>query len=131
MNGGRWNHKGIPCIYTSESRALAILEYTVNVGIDDIPRALSIITFEIPDQNLLIVPVLSLPGNWSDKPAPGSAKDFGSDLLLSKANLIIKIPSVIAPEEFNYVINPLHPRINDVRIVGVSDFPYDVRIKNR
>ena len=40
--GGRWNNEGTPCIYTSQSRALAILEYTVNINIDDIPRALSI-----------------------------------------------------------------------------------------
>ena len=41
LNGGRWNHKLTPCIYTSESRALALLEYTVNVNIDEIPRALT------------------------------------------------------------------------------------------
>ena len=35
LHGGRWNHPGTPCIYTSESRALAILEYTVNVNVDD------------------------------------------------------------------------------------------------
>ena len=49
LYGGRWNHKLFPCIYTSQSRALALLEYTVNVNIDDIPRAISITSFEIPD----------------------------------------------------------------------------------
>ena len=38
LHGRRWNHPLTPCIYTSESRALALLEYTANVNIDDIPR---------------------------------------------------------------------------------------------
>ncbi len=29
--GGRWNFKSIPAIYTSESRALAALEFLVHV----------------------------------------------------------------------------------------------------
>ena len=41
LNGGRWNHILTACLYTAESRALAVLEYTVNVNIDDIPRALA------------------------------------------------------------------------------------------
>ncbi|MGI8637275.1 MAG: RES family NAD+ phosphorylase, partial [Segetibacter sp.] len=53
LNGGRWNHKLTPCLYTSASRSLAILEYTVNVNIDDIPRALSMTTLEIPDKKIL------------------------------------------------------------------------------
>lgn len=52
LNGGRWNHRLTACLYTSESRALAVLEYTVNVNIDDIPRALSISTVEIPEKNI-------------------------------------------------------------------------------
>ncbi|MEJ0082357.1 MAG: RES family NAD+ phosphorylase [Puia sp.] len=36
--GGRWNQPGFECLYTSESRALALLEFTVNANINDIPR---------------------------------------------------------------------------------------------
>jgi RES domain-containing protein len=39
---GQVNHKLTACVYACRSRALAVLEYTVNVNIDDIPRALSI-----------------------------------------------------------------------------------------
>jgi len=31
MHGGRWNRKGIGILYTSESRALATVEYLVHV----------------------------------------------------------------------------------------------------
>ena len=53
LNGGRWNHKLTPCVYTSESRSLAILEYTVNVNVYDIPRALSMASIEIPETSIL------------------------------------------------------------------------------
>ena len=50
LHGGRWNNPGTSCIYTSESRALALLEYTVNTNLDDIPRALSIITIQVSEE---------------------------------------------------------------------------------
>ena len=64
LHGGRWNHKLTPCLYTAATRALAILEYSVNVNIDDIPRALSITSIEIPDTGMLILKQAQLPGNW-------------------------------------------------------------------
>ena len=62
--GGRWNNKMVGCLYTSESRALAVLEYTVNVNIDDIPRALSITVIGIPDSPIKILSEADLPGDW-------------------------------------------------------------------
>lgn len=129
LHGGRWNHKLIPCIYTSESRALAILEYTANVNIEDIPRALSISIFEIPDHKVFEVPTNKLPGNWDLSPAPSSTKDFGSSLLNIDNQLIVKIPSAIVPDEFNYLLNPKHPNSADFKILEVNDFIYDVRLK--
>jgi RES domain-containing protein len=129
LNGGRWNHKLIPCIYTSESRALALLEYTVNVNIEDIPRALSITTVEIPETEILFLAEKDLPGNWKETPAPSSTKDFGTSKLKDPSTLIIKISSSVIPNEFNYLLNTLHPRSKLFNIVDVVDFVYDVRIK--
>lgn len=127
--GGRWNHKGTACVYTAESRALATLEYTVNVNIDEIPRALSFTKIEIPDG--VIVPVLlpDLPGDWRQSPAPSSTKDLGNALLNSNSAVAYKIPSVVVPKEYNILINPLHPDIKLIKILAVEDYPYDVRIK--
>jgi RES domain-containing protein len=129
LHGGRWNHKLTPCLYAAATRALAILEYSVNVNIDDIPRALSIVSFEIPDDNMLILEQSQLPGDWRQAPAPSSTKDFGTALLKQNQYLAIQIPSVIIPEEYNYLINPLHPEIKNVRIINMKDCAYDVRIK--
>jgi len=129
LNGGRWNNVGTACIYTSESRALAMLEYTVNVNIEDIPRALSITAFELPGPVIYELKVPDLPGDWRNMPAPSSTKDFGTILLTDSAIHIIKVPSTVIIEEYNYLINPIHANNKNIRIVDVKDFVYDVRIK--
>jgi RES domain-containing protein len=129
LNGGRWNHKLTACLYSSESRALAVLEYTVNVNIDEIPRALSITSIEIPDAAIAEMSVADLPGNWMETPALSSTKDFGTKVLKTAISPVIKIPSTVIPEEFNYLLNPMHPGSKGFKIAGVRDFVFDVRIK--
>lgn len=127
--GGRWNHIDTPCIYTAENRSLAILEYSVHIMEDDIPRALSMMSIEIPDNNMLEVPVHRLPGNWHHTPVPPSTQDFGTKMLEKLLNPVIKIPSAIIPEEYNYILNPKHPDASLFKIVEIRDFVYDIRIK--
>ncbi|MGN6352000.1 MAG: RES family NAD+ phosphorylase [Parafilimonas sp.] len=127
--GGRWNNKLTPCIYTSESRALALLEYTVNINIDDVPRTLSIITLEIPDENILAFEEHELPGDWKDIPAPSSTKKFGTAHLITAKSPVIKVPSTVIHDEFNYILNPRHADSKLFKILEVKDFVYDIRIK--
>jgi RES domain-containing protein len=129
INGGRWNHTGMECIYTSESRALAVLEYTVNVNIHSIPRALSITTIDLGRVLFRKFSESELPGDWKKYPVPFSTRDFGAGLLRKNARPIFKIPSSVIPEEFNYILNPAHPDFKKFRILDISDFVYDVRIK--
>ena len=117
LYGGRWNHIDTPCIYTASSRSLAILEFSVNVNIDYIPRALSICIFEIDETMVKEFEINKLPGDWKDVPSPFSTKEFGTKLL-EKGNPIIKLPSIIIPDEFNFILNPMA-------------FVYDLRIKSK
>src|SRR5829696_3796744 len=80
--GARWNHIGTPCLYTSSSRALAVLEFSVNVNLSRILRNLTITTIEIPEDDTLVLKISELPGDWKDAPAPPSTKDFGTKLLI-------------------------------------------------
>lgn len=129
INGGRWNHKSVPCLYTSSSRALSLLEYTVNVNVDEIPRALSITTIEIPDSEILVINEELLPGNWKKIPAPTSTRDFGTNLLKTSKKAVFQIPSSVISQEFNYILNPLHINSRNFKIKEITDLVYDVRIK--
>jgi RES domain-containing protein len=129
LNGGRWNQEGVACIYTSATRSLALLEYSCHVALRVLPRALSFVTFEVPDSSIKWFSVAELPGDWKADPYPGSAQLFGTKWLTTKSFLLFAIPSVVIEEEFNYIINPIHPDMKKVRIVNTRDFAYDVRVK--
>lgn len=83
---------------------------------------------EIPD-NILELDISELPGNWQEHPSPASTRDFGTDLLKKAEYPVIRVPSVVIPDEFNYLVNPLHPQSRHCKIIDVTDFIYDIRIK--
>lgn len=130
LNGGRWNHVGMPCIYAGESRSIVLLEYSVHVSIHNIKRALSFTTFFVPDGTVTELKIADLPGNWKSFPHPKETRDLGNKLLIKNKSLIIKIPSVIVEEEFICLINPNHPSIKKAEVRSVTDYAYDVRIKS-
>jgi RES domain-containing protein len=129
MNGGRWNRVGTACLYAAASRALAVLEYSVNTNIDLIPRALSITVIDVDNAAVLTLSASQLPGNWQEFPFPASTQNFGTEILKTAKSALIKIPSAVVPDEFNYIINPSHVDHRLIRIVSISDFVYDLRIK--
>jgi RES domain-containing protein len=127
--GGRWNRIGTPCIYTSQSRALALLEYTVNVGIDFIPKNLCFTVFEIDDTMIEKITLSEIPRNWNSVPTNSDTKNFGSDKLQFSSFPILRFPSVVIPNENNYLLNP--KKMNEIffKIVDVEPYVYDFRIK--
>jgi RES domain-containing protein len=126
--GSRWNHKGFYCLYASESRALAMLEYAVNTKLDDIPNALSVITYKIPDA-IYTIPKIDLPENWNNPKVQDNTREFGTNLLKEAKYIAIRVPSVVIPQEYNFLINPKHSDMKKVSIADVSDFSFDVRLK--
>ena len=126
--GGRWNEKGTPCIYTSSTRALAICEFVAHQTLETVPNKLELVTLEIPTNSLIDLSIESLPSNWKDSPAPFKLKSLGNNLLINLECLIIKVPSAIVPEEFNYILNPLHDDFSKIRIVDKRHYSLDKRL---
>lgn len=127
LYGGRWNPKGVPCLYACESKALCALEYAANVLLEDMPGDLSFSAYEIPDDSWISFLPKDLPTNWQEIPLPKSTQDWGAKHL--QDTLALRVPSVIIPSEFNFVINPLHTDFKKVRLKGVESFSFDRRIK--
>lgn len=129
LNGGRWHHIGVACIYTAESRALSLLEYSAHVSTDTIPRALSFTTYDVSNDSLMELKFRELPGTWNTWPHPLECRNFGSNLLKENNFLILKFPSAIIPQEYIYVINPLHSKMGAITVADVQDYAYDLRVK--
>jgi RES domain-containing protein len=127
--GGRWNHKGISLIYTSENRSLATVEYLVHVPLSMMPVNLSVACIEIPNR---IIPqqflIPELPRNWRAFPAPPELADLGTHQVLANESLLLRVPSSVVENEFNVLINPTHPDIRHVTISYVEGYAFDKRL---
>ncbi len=127
LHGGRWNHIGHPCIYAAASKALCVLEFAANVSLDELPEDLSFTTYELPREACRTFSPAELPEDWMATPAPDSTKAWGTAQL--QMAVALKVPSVVIPSEYNFVLNPLHVHFAQVRLKGVERFIFDKRIK--
>lgn len=128
--GGRWNSEGFFALYTSSSRSLALLETLAHTPAKffDI-RVYLLIALFVPD-NMLIqkISVKNLHQGWDAPDTRLFTKKMGDTFLSDKKNLMLKVPSVMMPEEINYVINPLHEDIKQLKIVDQRRIYFDKRI---
>ena len=60
IHGGRWNRKGVPVLYCSESKEIALLEWLVNATADIVPK-LKLVTLQFPDESIWKLPKSKLP----------------------------------------------------------------------
>lgn len=131
--GGRWNLKDTPVIYTSESRALACIEYFVHVDAIIDMINLKIAAIEIPDDIAPKEALLSeLPKNWrSYNPPPLELAELGTRWARKGETLLLRVPSAIVEHEYNMIINPSHLDIKRIAVKQVEDFIYDDRLIKR
>ncbi len=128
--GGRWSKVGTQLIYTAATPELALLEVLVHLEgtpPEDLPP-LSIITLQIPDEDILKVKIQDLPKHWQEVPPSESLQDFTKTWLDEAKFLTMQIPSVVMPKSNNYLLNPLHLAIKEVNIVEIEPFSLDSRL---
>lgn len=126
--GGRWSSPGTRLAYTSQHLSLAILEYFVHIESGDAPKDLVVITAEVPDGVARVrVHAKQLPRNWRQFPAPPDLARFGDEFVRNRRAAILLVPSVLAPAESNWLINPGHPEFSRIRLHPPAPFRYDSR----
>lgn len=68
-------------------------------------------TIEIPDDQLVKFNVSQLPSDWGSEPAVAVSREFSElNLFQLEGPLAIAIPSIMIPEEYNLLLNPLHDK---------------------
>ena len=128
LYGGRWNSVGRSMVYMASTRALAVLEVLVHLSPAIFPGDFCIAEFEVPDTNILNLDVSELPESWQDASAPVGLKQLGDSFLKQQQYLLMKVPSAIVPQEFNYLINPLHPEASKIKLIKQQPFNFDERL---
>lgn len=127
--GGRWNSKGIPVVYTAESRSLAVLELLAHIQYPSIPADLIMSTLTIPDK-IKITSVLldTLPTNWDHFPYNPYTQQIGNNWFKEMKSAILQVPSAIVKNDHNYLLNPVQRDFGDIKIINQEPFQIDNRI---
>lgn len=129
LYGGRWNSEGKAMIYLASSRALAVLEALVHLPPTYIPNEYCMVAIETPDDFAGIDEKL-LPHNWQDSTDLDVLKQIGNTFLSERKKLLLKVPSAIVNEEYNFLLNPLHASEQKIKLKSVLPFSFDSRLFN-
>jgi RES domain-containing protein len=127
LYGGRWNSIGRPVVYMASSRALAVLEVLVHLPPALIPNDFCQVTFEVPD-DVDELDANTLPLNWQEYPEPSVLKTMGDAFIKANRHLLLKVPSAVVTQEYNYLLNPAHAGMQEVKLVKNEPFNFDERL---
>jgi RES domain-containing protein len=132
MIGRRWNSKGTPMIYTSESRALCTAEIAVHLDLGIIATGYQMNTIFIPDP-IIFKEVLEtdLPKGWKTFPFISVTQSLGDLFIHENMNAVMKVPSAVVPGDFNYLLNPRHPDFGRIEIIKTEPYEFDERFFKR
>jgi RES domain-containing protein len=127
-NAARWNKKGTYAIYTAESKSLACLENLVHRSGEGNNALYKVMVIKVPD-NLKIESIdpINLKKGWQKIEHYNYCQNIGTTWLLSFKTAVLKVPSAIIKNEFNYMLNPNCNDFKKIKLVGVEDFIFDSR----
>ena len=126
--GGRWSSKGVRVVYTSGSLSLATLEVMVHTHFYSALKYYVCLPIDFDPSLSQSVTIEDLPDNWKADPIPQSTKKVGDRWIYNQESVILKVPSVIIPVEYNFLINPSHPDFEKVVIHSPQKFAFDPRL---
>jgi len=123
----RWNLLGTVMVYTSTSRALAALEFFVNLDPIEAPSDLLMAEATVPDASVEAMKLDVLPRNWRELDNE-RCRDLGSEWTQSLRSVALKVPSAVVDGDWNVLLNPKHPQFGKVKIGAAKPFRFDERM---
>ena len=128
LYGGRWNHSGVPLVYTAGTISLAVLEMLVHLDSTELLQ--HYVIFEVTFDSKLVTPIDpgELPKNWRAYPPPHASQKIGDAWAKTAKSAVLGAPSVVVPSEKNYLLNPRHADFPQVRIHKSAPFQFDPRL---
>jgi RES domain-containing protein len=100
------------------------------VDLEDAPTDLVAVEAHLDERAVEQLDPDALPG-WDATP-PGVSVRFAEAWFRERRSVVLRVPSVMIPSEWNYVLNPEHPDFGKVvRIVDARPFMFDERLLRR
>ena len=127
---GRWNSQGRKVIYCAESIALAFLENMIRrqgIGFND---DFKIMIIEVPVAvKFAIINTADLNEEWRDFRNYSLCQPLGDKWYDEGSTALLKVPSAVLPENYNYVINTTHPEYQKIKLIETTKLIPDPRIE--
>jgi RES domain-containing protein len=126
---GRWHTRGRRIVYCAATPAAALLEILVHleIEVEDLPRRYHLLKLDAPDTiGVEQITLEELPKHWVER--PDVTRALGDAWLAAGRTALLKVPSALAPETHNVLINPMHREAARVRISQVSEHAIDPRL---
>jgi RES domain-containing protein len=127
-NAGRWNGLGVAVVYCAGSMSLALLEMLVHLEALELMKRY--VSFEITFDDSLVTAIdrTRLPRNWRSSPIPASVQARGDQWVADSASAVLRVPSAIVPNEWNFLLNPAHPDFVKVAVGSRQPIKFDPRL---
>ncbi|MEQ5777953.1 RES domain-containing protein [Thalassospira sp. NFXS8] len=109
---GRWNDVGQPVIYCSEHYSTAMLEKLVHFN-GEVPNGQHFVKIIFPAGISYEVFSAAHHSDWHAENEQ-TARQFGSKWFHEKRSCILLVPSIVARDEHNILINTLHPDFSQI-----------------
>jgi RES domain-containing protein len=123
----RWNHLGTEMVYCATSRALAALEFFVNLEQNEAPDDLLLAEAEIPDELVEQLDLRLLPAGWRELDNL-ACRDLGSGWAASGRSVALRVPSAVVEGDWNVLLNPRHADFARIQLAAPKPFRYDERM---
>jgi len=132
FHAGARNSAGVLVVYASEHLAMAAQERFVHLP-RPLPHSSRFVKFRLNFGRLAITRMLesNLPPDWRTEPLSVSTQAMGDGWVASASSAILAVPSVLIPEETNFVLNPGHPDFARIEISPAEPFAFDPRLIQR
>jgi len=128
---GRWNGSGRKVIYCAESIALAFLENMIRRQGIGFNQDFKTMILEIPDaMKIQLVQFKNLPNGWRKFNDYSKCQPIGNKWYDEGIFPILKVPSAVLPESYNYVLNATHPDCRKIKLLKTTDLIPDERIED-
>lgn len=127
----RWASKGQLVSYAADHLATATLEKLAGIVRADLMTDMVYAKAEIESEQEGVLATDELPEDWDALPASDATRVIGDTWLDAGSHVLLRVPSVVLPDSYNYVVNAAHPGMSDLEVVEVAPLLLDNRVLAR
>ena len=111
-------------MYCADHPSTALLEILVHLNPNRMPENYQLIEVNVSEELAVTIPELR--HGWEAD--EDCTQAIGTEFIMDKKSAFMRVPSVIMPQAFNYLINPAHADAVKASVGQIWRYPFDSRL---